>query len=104
MRPDSYEGTREDLNRAIRRLGILEWVILGAAALFALVGGWVIALLLEDWGLPFRLTWTIASTLLFGVPGVKVLLAERADPATLPPSDSPTPPPSSPSAEPDGRR
>jgi hypothetical protein len=77
MSADSFEGTRKDLNRAIRRLGILEWVMLAAAAALALGGGWLTAWLLQGWGLPFRVTWTLASVLLFGIPGVKVLLNEN---------------------------
>lgn len=91
MSTDSFEGTRKELNRAIWRLGVLEWVILIAAALFALAGGWLTALLLEGWGLPFRLTWTIASVLLFGAPGVKVLLWLRSEtPRELPDPDTRT--------------
>jgi len=77
MSPGSFEGTRKDLNRAIWRLGILEWVILAVTALFALGGGWLTALLVEGWGLPFRTTWTLASVLLFGIPGLRVLLHQR---------------------------
>lgn len=79
MSADSFEGTRKDLNRAIRRLGILEWVILTAAAALALGGGWLTAWLLQGWGFPFRVTWTVASVLLFGIPGVKVLLNQNRD-------------------------
>ena len=50
--------------------------MLGAAAIVALLGGWLIAWLVRDLGLPFRLTWTLASVLLFAIPGVSVLARE----------------------------
>jgi hypothetical protein len=38
--------TREVTERAIRRLDVLEWVILAGAVLFAVIGGWMVAVLL----------------------------------------------------------
>ena len=73
---EPYGGTRREMNRAIRRLNILEWVMLAGAAVMALLGGWVIAWLVRGLGLPFRTTWTLASVLLFAVPGVSVLARE----------------------------
>ncbi len=96
MSAGSYEGTRKDLNRAIWRLGVLEWVILLIAAVLALAGGWVTAFLLESQGLPFRPTWTVAAVLLFGIPGVKVILSRRRAESS---SEE-----SSPTAEVDGQR
>jgi uncharacterized membrane protein len=62
--------TREVAARAIRRLDILEWVILAGAAFLAIVGGWLLAVLVaEAAGVPFRLAWTVGAILLFGVPG-----------------------------------
>lgn len=69
---------REVMERAIRRLNILEYLILGAAALLALVGGalvgWLLSLVAE---VPFRLAWLVASLLLFVVPGGIVYARER---------------------------
>ena len=74
MRNDEpFGGTRRDVNRAIWRLNILEWMMLLAAALVAMIGGWFIAFLAADFGLPRRLTWILSSVLLFAVPGVSVL-------------------------------
>ena len=71
------EATRTVLGRALWRLNILEYLILLAALLLALLGGALVA-----WGLgtavafPFRWSWAIASLLLFIVPGGSVYLRE----------------------------
>jgi len=61
--------------RAIRRLNVLEWVILGGAGLIAVLGGalvaWLIAAQLK---VSFRLTWIGLSMLLLAVPGLIVIL------------------------------
>ena len=61
--------------RAIRRLNVLEWVILGGAGLIAVLGGalvsWLIAAQLK---VSFRLTWIGLSMLLLVVPGLIVIL------------------------------
>jgi uncharacterized membrane protein len=65
--------TREITERAIRRLDILEWVILTGVAVLSTVGGWMVALVLSTAvGLPFRPVWIIAALLLFGIPGAIV--------------------------------
>ena len=87
---EPYRGTRKEVKRAIRRLDILEWVILGAAAIVALLGGWLVAWLVRGLGIPFRLTWTIASVLLFAVPGVSVLAREAGGFSRLPIVREPT--------------
>jgi hypothetical protein len=75
---DPYAGTREEMERAIRRLDALEWVILLAAVGFALGGGALVAWLLSAGSrLPFRGTWIVLSILLLVVPGGIVLLRER---------------------------
>jgi hypothetical protein len=62
--------TREVAERAIRRLDILEWVILTGVAALSIVGGWLVALVLSTaTGMPFRPVWIVAALLLFGVPG-----------------------------------
>lgn len=69
---------REVMERAIRRLNILEYLILGAAAVLALVGGalvaWLVSAVAE---VSFRLSWVVASLLLFVVPGGIVYARER---------------------------
>ncbi len=78
------EFDREVMERAIRRLNILEYVILGAAAVLALVGGAVAAWLLNaTLELPFRLSWAVVSLLLFVVPGGIVYARERRADGTM---------------------
>lgn len=59
--------------RAIRRLNILEYLILGAAAALATAAGaataWVLSATLDA---PFRLSWLVSSILFFGIPGALV--------------------------------
>lgn len=75
---ESEQFDREVMDRAIRRLNILEYVILGAAALLALLGGalvaWLASISLE---VSFRISWVVASLLLFAVPGGIVYARER---------------------------
>ena len=79
-RSEEARLTHEIASRAIRRLDMLEWVILGGAGVFAMVGGAVVAWLLSaSAGLSFRPTWVVASLLLFGVPGVIALRRLRRD-------------------------
>jgi hypothetical protein len=74
----AYSGTREEMSRAIRRLDLLEWLILLMAVGFALVGGAGVAWILSvGTGLGFRSTWAVLSILLLGVPGVVVWMRER---------------------------
>jgi uncharacterized membrane protein len=68
---------RRIADRAIRRLDILEYVILLAAALMALVGGALVAWLLTALiGFSYRITWAVSSILLFVIPGGSVYLRE----------------------------
>lgn len=70
--------TRDVMERAIRRLNVLEYVILGLAALLALVGGALVGWLLnETLDIPFRLGWALAALLLFIVPGAIVYAREN---------------------------
>jgi hypothetical protein len=80
---DAARATREVASRAVRRLDVLEWVILfGAAALSAGAGALVALLAAHSLGLPFRVTWIVASLLIFGVPGwFAVRRAKREDEA-----------------------
>jgi len=62
----------------MRRLNVLELVLLGAAAVAALGGGWLAALLgAKAFDLPFRATWMTASLALFIIPAVVALGIER---------------------------
>ena len=71
---------RDVAARAIRRLDLLEWVMLGVVGVLALGGGAVIAWLLQAMvGTPFRPTWMVASVLLFAVPGAIALKRLRAE-------------------------
>jgi len=75
--------TREVATRAVRRLDVLEWVILfGAAVLSAAAGALVALMVARPLGLPYRMTWIVASLLIFGVPGwLAVRRAKREDEA-----------------------
>jgi predicted lysophospholipase L1 biosynthesis ABC-type transport system permease subunit len=76
---DGFRGTREEMERAIRRLNVLEYVILGFAVLVALAGGAAVAFILSSGtNLPFRLTWAVLSILLLVIPGALVLGKDRA--------------------------
>ena len=83
MVADGNRGVRRDMARAVRRLSILEYLILAAAAGMALGGGALVALLLNELtGVPFRASWFISSLLLFSVPGFFVFRREtRRDPS-----------------------
>jgi len=70
----------EVTSRAIRRLDVLEWVILAGAVVLAAGGGaavaWLIAPTIEP---GFRPTWAVTSMLLFIVPGLIALIRMRRD-------------------------
>lgn len=87
---DDARAARKVMNRAIRRLNVLEWLLLGAAAIASLAGGWLAALLGRSaLGLPFRGTWMTASLLLFLIPGGIAWAAERRGRKAPPPNDNP---------------
>ncbi|HSM06788.1 MAG TPA: hypothetical protein VK858_19335 [Longimicrobiales bacterium] len=70
MTEGTNESANEVMDRAIRRLGILEYLFLGLAAGGALLAGALIAWLLrESLGWNFRVMWAVTSLLLFLVPG-----------------------------------
>ncbi len=76
---EGFKETREEMERAIRRLNALEYVILVAAVLVALAGGGIVAFLLSaGTDLPLRPTWAILSLLLIIVPAAVVFGRERA--------------------------
>ncbi len=69
---------RRMMDTAIRRLNVLEFVILGVVMVIALVAGGLMAWVLEStMGVSFRLVWGVASLLFFIVPGVIVYRRER---------------------------
>lgn len=78
MREEPYHQTRRMMASAIRRLNVLEYVMLGVAGALALLGGALVA-----WGLqaaagfPFRTSWFVFSLLFFVVPGAVVLGKQR---------------------------
>ena len=75
---EAHPETRRMMETAIRRLNVLEYVILGVAVVLALLAGALAAWLVENVaGAPFRLTWALSSLLFFAVPGWVVLRRER---------------------------
>ncbi len=75
---DKQREKRRMMDRAIRRLNALEFVILGVVMVIALVAGALMAWVLESTtGVSFRLVWGVASLLFFIVPGVLVHRRER---------------------------
>lgn len=76
--------TRKMMATAVRRLNVFEYLVLGATMVLALLGGAITALVLQiTVGFPFRISWTIASLLLFVIPGGTVYLKQRAQPRVL---------------------
>lgn len=68
-----HPEAREALGRAIRRLDILEYFILGAIAILSLLGGALVAFLaVQLVGVPFRATWAVSSILIFVIPAAVV--------------------------------
>ena len=77
---EASKVTREVARRAIRRLDVLEWVILAVTVVLAVGGGGLVAVLLVGQsGSGFRGTWIVTSLLLLIVPGVVVLARHRRD-------------------------
>lgn len=66
--------------RAIRRLGLIQYAILGGATLLAVVAGGLLALLVSSqvaW--PFWIVWLAGSLLFLVVPGLAVWIAGRRE-------------------------
>jgi hypothetical protein len=77
---EASKVTREVARKAIRRLDVLEWVILAATMALAIGGGALVALLVVGReGAGFRGTWIVTSLLLLIVPGAVVLLRQRKE-------------------------
>ncbi len=78
MTADPHRGARKVMERAIWRLNVLEYLMLGVTAALALGGGALVAwILMTSFGVPFRPSWVIASLLLFIIPGLVVFGRER---------------------------
>ena len=74
------QAAHEVAARAIRRLDILEWVILGGAMVLAIAGGAAVAwLIAPTLAFGFRAIWAATSVLLFVVPGVIAITRMRKD-------------------------
>ena len=74
MSEGGHPETRRMMARAIRRLSVFEYVLMGGAMVFALLGGAAVAWLLQTAaGVPFRISWFVSSLLLFVIPGAIVL-------------------------------
>lgn len=72
------ELLREVARRAARRLDVLEWAVLLAAAVLAVLGGGVVAWLLAPvLGVSPRPLWVVSALLMFGVPGWAALRRRR---------------------------
>jgi peptidoglycan/LPS O-acetylase OafA/YrhL len=82
---------REAVAWVMRRLDVLEYLILFFALVLALIGGalvaWVLGSALD---LPFRATWGISSILLFILPGGFVYLREFRKRGDVPPPKAKT--------------
>lgn len=83
MTADPHRSARRVMERAIWRLNVLEYLMLGMAAALSLGGGALVAWILRtSFGVPFRPFWVIASLLLFIIPGMVVFGREwRRKPA-----------------------
>ncbi len=75
---EAHPETRRMMETAIRRLNVLEYLILGVPMALAFLAGGLAAWLVGNvTGAPFRLTWALSSLLFFVVPGWVVLRRER---------------------------
>ena len=65
-----FDGTRSEMDQAIKRLGVLEQLFLMIAAVTALIAGALVAWLVgQAFGTPYRPTWAVSSLALFLIPG-----------------------------------
>jgi hypothetical protein len=91
MTMDGMQETRRAMERAIRRLNALEYVILAVALVLAMAGGALVALLLSaSLELAFRPVWLVSSLLLFLVPGFIALRREARNASGRRIKDKPT--------------
>lgn len=88
MRSEDDGTPQEVMERAIRRLGVLEYLFLGLAAVAALVAGALVAWLLQqEIGWNFRITWAATAMLLFLIPGLISWWRVRKDERSPPPNE-----------------
>jgi uncharacterized membrane protein len=79
---EAAERAQEVAQRAIRRLDLLEGVLIAGGALLALALGALVAWVLAGIaGTPFRPVWMVASLVLFVVPGVLAIMRIRREEA-----------------------
>jgi predicted lysophospholipase L1 biosynthesis ABC-type transport system permease subunit len=79
--PQEIEAVRAVTERAIRRLNVLEYIILTLALGVALLGGALVAWVFSSaTDLSFRWIWAVSSILLFVLPGGLVYLRGRRKP------------------------
>ena len=87
------EASREALNWVLRRLTVLEYLILFLALAVALLGGALVAWVLSSsLGISFRGSWAVGSLLLFILPGGFVYLREFREKGVSPDRDIKTKP------------
>ncbi len=69
---------RAAMSRVTRRLNLLETILLGAAMIAGLAGGWLAAILARRaFDFPFRTTWLVASLLLLAIPATLAWTMEK---------------------------
>ena len=82
---EEAKAARDALGWVVRRLNVLEFLVLSLALVLALLGGALLAwLLAPPLGLSFRLIWAVGSLLLFILPGGFVYLREFRNRGVLP--------------------
>lgn len=75
---EDYEGTRREMERAIRRLNTFEYLLVGGAVLVAVIAGAIVAYLIHTLtGFPFFYSWVALSILFLVVPALFAILRER---------------------------
>lgn len=71
---------REVARRAVWRITVLEYVLLGAAAVLAVLAGGLAAWALARWGgLPLVPSWIVVAVLVFAIPALAVWYRERRE-------------------------
>jgi hypothetical protein len=77
---EAAKVTSEVARRAIRRLDVIEWVILLGAVALSIAGGWLVAAILLGRGHEsHRMVWMIVSVVLLVAPGAAALARLRQD-------------------------
>ena len=85
---EAAKVTSEVARRAIRRLDVIEWVILFGAAALAIAGGWLVAAILVGRSHEsYRIVWMVVSVMLLVAPGAAALARFRQDKREEEPSE-----------------